>query len=58
MIFKTKKKGYKKGTGSCCCVNTEGEESDPRALRALPVLGRNGVSLTSGKDVIEVYISV
>lgn len=31
MMFKTKRKGYKKGSGSCCCVNTEGEESDPRA---------------------------
>jgi hypothetical protein len=55
MVFKTKKKEYKKGTGSCCCVNTEEGESDLRAQRALPVLGKNGVS---GKDVIEVHISL
>lgn len=30
--LKTKNKGYRKGTGSCLCVDTEGEESEPGSL--------------------------
>lgn len=41
LMFKTKNKGYRKGTGFCFWVDTEGKELEPGAQRELPVQGRN-----------------
>lgn len=58
LLFKTKNKGYRKGTGSCLCVDTEGEESEPGIWRALPVLGGNGVRSGHLKCGIEAHVSL